>query len=260
MITSTPLTPKPPSPRKILLIGSPGARKTTLMLQFPSLHVMNCDNNLDGPEAWIRSVMKLPLSYTYDNIRLDDKGAPLLIHDAFNRLCDKFKLVRSDPAYSSIKVVGTDSLSLVNEFIIRHVLKQQGKQTKVGEMEMRDWNPFGSNALDLIVGLMENTGRTTICTCHENAIYQSDPKDLSKKTITGYEPAFQGKVGDNLAAFFTDVWRLEQRQAPGGKSESWMQTVGTGKCNFLKNSLLMPSEINVTNGYVAIEQYLKGKI
>src|SRR5437667_7387442 len=89
MKTSSPQTPKSPSPLKILIMGPPGSRKTTLGLQFPDVHVLDCDNNLDGPERWLRSNGHATLSYTHDSIRYDDEGKPLEIEDCYNRVIDK---------------------------------------------------------------------------------------------------------------------------------------------------------------------------
>ena len=77
--------------------------------------------------------------------------------------------------------------------------------------------------------------------------------------VKEYEPFFQGKLGEMLGAFFTDIWRLEVRNAPGGKSELWLQTQKTSKAN-LKNSVGMPAEINVTDGFKAVEPWLKGRV
>lgn len=258
---------------KILVIGPPGSRKTTLILQFPGLHVEDCDNNLDGPERIIRFGLKDPsgkvivepmnpnLSYTYDSIRKDDNGKEVDVEDCYNRLCDKLKLFKTDPAYKDRKAVFVDSLSHVNEFIIRHVLKMQGKTRKTYEMEARDWSPFKSFAYILLVARLEETGKTIICSCHENKLYGPPAQEnMMNPPVIGYEPMFQGKLGETLGAFFTDVWRMETRNAPGGKIESWLIADRIPKCDVLKNSVGMPPEINVTKGFSAIEPYLKGRI
>lgn len=261
MNSSTPEKPKEKSPLKLLWMGPPGSRKTTLLMQFPGVHILDCDRNMDGPESYIRKSIDPKLSYTFDPIRQDDSGAEVETTDCFNRICDKLKLFKVDEAYKARKVVGLDSLSHVNEFIIRHVLRMQNKTQRTGEMEARDWSPFKSAAYILLVNRLEETGKTVICTCHENKVYDAPTKDnMMNPTIKEYEPMFQGKIGESLGAFFTDVWRFEVRQAPGGKYETWIRTDKMPKCDMLKNSLNMPPEINVTAGYSAIEQYLKGRI
>jgi hypothetical protein len=233
---------------------------------------MDCDRNLDGPSRFLREGLKVDgkqtvaaitpsLSFTWDDIRSDDKGVEVDIADCYNRLCDKLKLFKSDAAYKERKTIFLDSLSHVNEFIIRHVLRMQNKQQRVGEMEARDWSPFKSSAYALLVGRLEESGKVVICSCHENKVYDAPTKDnMMNPTIKEYEPMFQGKIGESLGAFFTDVWRLEVRQAPGGKNETWLNVDKMPKCDMLKNSLGMPKELNITAGFSVIEPYLKGHI
>lgn len=244
---------------KILLIGPPGSRKTTLGLQFPDVHVLDCDQNLDGPEHYLRSI-KHPLSYTYDSIRYDDDGKPVEIEECYNRVVDKLKLFTIDPTYQKRRTVFLDSLSHVNEFIIRHVLKLQNKKSKSYEMEARDWSPFKSFAYILLVARLEETGKTVLCSCHEIKLVEPDKTNIMTQTVIGYEPFFQGKVGDTIGAFFTDVWRMEVRPGPGGTTETWLQTVKAPKCEVLKNSLGLPGELNITKGFSVLEPYLKGRI
>ncbi len=260
MNISTPEAPKVPSPLKILLIGPPGSRKTTLGLQFPGCHVEDCDRNLDGPEQYLRVVLKLPLHYTYDSIRYDDLGKPIEIHDCYNRLCDKLKQVKSSPEHKNTRTVFVDSLSHVNEFIIRDVLRTQNKTKNIGDMEARDWGPFKSRAYQLLVARLEETDKTIICSCHEIKLTENDPKNLITQTVIGYEPFFQGRVGDTIGAFFTDVWRLEVKPSSGGRTETILQTQRHPRCEHLKNSVGMPAELDVTKGFSVIEPYLKGRI
>lgn len=261
MNISTPEAPKKPSPLKILLMGQPGTRKTTLGLQFPGVHVLDCDRNMDGPEHYLRTVAKLPLSYTYDSIRQDEQGAEVEVHNCYNRLCDKLRLFTTDPEYKKRQTVFVDSLSHVNEFIIRHVLKMQNKTSKSYEMEARDWSPFKSFAYILLVSRLEETGKTMICSAHEAPLYGKPAKeDMMNPPVESYVPWFQGKLGEMLGAFFTDVWRTEIRPGLQGKNETWLMTDKIPKCDMLKNSVGMPKELNITEGFKVIEPYLKGRI
>lgn len=273
MKTSSPTSLKPPTPLKILLMGREGTRKTTLCLQFPSVYILDCDRNLDGPELMLRKGLKdtagkqlVPpikpdLSYLYESIRYDDAGISLDVEECYNRICDKLKAFKSDPIAKDVKTVVVDSLSHVNEFIIRHTLKMQGKLKKTYEMEARDWSPFKSFAYTLLVGRLEEINRTVICTCHEQKVYGPPSQtNLMQPEIIEYEPFFQGKMGEMLGAFFTDVWRTELRNAPGGKTEMYLQVTKTPKSPNLKNSVGMPPEINITDGFKCIEPYLKGRI
>jgi hypothetical protein len=167
-------------------------------------------------------------------------------------------MANSPKEFEQFQTVFVDSLSHVNEFIIRHVLKLQAKKAHVMEMEARDWSPFKSYAYVLLVAKLEQINKHVLCSCHEIKLTEPDSKQIMTERVLGYEPFFQGKVGDIIGAFFTDVWRLEVRPAPGDKSETWLQTVKHPKCEHLKNSLGLPAELNVTAGFKVLAPYLKG--
>lgn len=259
MITSTATNPVL-TPLKVLVIGPPGARKTTFLLGIPNIHIMDCDRNLEGPERYIRQHVNPNLTYTYDPIRYNEQGVAIDTSKCYERLCDKLKAVRNDEAYKSVRSVAVDSLSHVNEFIICHVLRMQAKEKKVGEMEARDWGPFKSYAYALLVGRLEETLRNVFCTCHEIKLTVPDKQNLMQQIVTGYEPFFQGKVGDTIGAFFTDVWRLDVVPSTAGRTKHILQTQRIPKCDHLKNSLGMPEEIDVTEGFKVLEPYLKGRV
>ena len=78
--------------------------------------------------------------------------------------------------------------------------------------------------------------------------------------VEAYEPFFQGKVGEMIGAFFTDVWRLDIRPAPGNRTETILQADKTPRCTMLKNSLGLPPELDITKGFIVLEPFLKGRV
>jgi len=260
---STPEAPKTASPLKILLIGPPGSHKTTFGLQWPDLLVGDCDRNLDGPDRWLRANGFPNLKYSYDSIRYNDAGLMREIEDCYGALVDSLGLIaKEQDKYKIYRTYFLDSLSHVNEFIIRHVLRLQNKAKKVYEMEARDWSPFKSFAYILLVSKLEQINKTVLCSCHEVKLVEPDGQNIMKERVLGYEPFFQGKVGDIIGAFFTDVWRLEVKAGPGGTLVTELQTTRHPKCEHLKNSVGMPATIELPKGkeFATIEPYLKGKI
>ena len=182
------------------------------------------------------------------------------IDDCYNALTDDLGVIAKNPdVYKPFQWIFVDSLSHVNEFIIRHVLKQQSKTRKVGEMEARDWGPFKSYAYILLVAKLEQTNKNILCSCHEIKLVESDKDNIMKEKVIGYEPFFQGKVGDTIGAFFTDVWRMEVEPAAGGTSRTILQTVRHPKCDHLKNSIGLPDTLDISKGFSVLEPYLKGK-
>lgn len=255
MKTSTPQSPKTPEPLSILLIGPPGGGKTTLAMQFPSVEFMDCDRNLDGPERFIRKNLA-SLSYGYNSITMDDDNKPVPAELCYDRLIDKLDLAKTTPS----KTVVIDSLTLVNEFIIRKILHDQRRSS--GEMEARDWIPFKTRMINLLVAKVRNLGKTTICTVHETILTKPDPKNIMNREIVGYQPSVQGSIVDFFGGFFTDMWRCTAHAAPADRVEYKIHTCRTALSD-LKNSIGLPNEILVRQGELAfdkIKPFLNGKL
>jgi hypothetical protein len=235
-----------------LLIGPPGGGKTTLAMQFPNVCFMDCDRNLDGPERFIRSKRK-DLLYGYVQITYKD-GVAVPVWDCFDRLCDSLTDIKGE---KDIETVVIDGLTMVNEFVIQKILKQQGKN----EMEARFWQPFKSFFIKLLVAKLRDLGKTTICTCHELILEKpnADPKRIMDPILIGYRPAIQGGITDYFGGFFTDMWRCTAIAAPGGQSEFEILTVRDSKSD-LKNSLGLPPKITIKEGELSwpkLEPYFK---
>lgn len=256
MRTSSPTEPSR-TPLKILVLGPPGSRKTSLFLQCPNLIVLDCDRNLVGPETYLRKNGHPNLSFAVEDIRYDAKGNPREIWECYDTVMDALRRMKPgvDKAYDPFKNVFVDSLSHVNEFIIRKILKVKAKES----MDPNHWTDFKSLAYSFLVSKLEETGRNVICSAHEVTLTKPSSQIMVQE-IVGVEPFFQGKVGDMIGAFFTDVWRCDLRVASAGRQALFLQTTRTPLCAHLKNSLGLPSELDITEGFKVLEPFVKGKI
>lgn len=248
MKISSPDSPKRKEPRSILLIGPPGGFKTTLMLQFPQLAVADCDMNLDGAERFVRKHLIPTLSYKHETVPIKDKVL-IDVSECYDRLITTLDEIKADP---EVNTVGVDGLSIINEWIIRRILKKQNRT----EMEARDWIPFKSAAMGLI-NKLRMMGKDTILTCHETILTKNDPKSLMVEQIIGYRPSIQGGITDYFEGFFTDVWRCSCRRAPMDKLEAVLTPERTAYSD-LKNSLGLPAEIVNYTYEKDLKPYLEG--
>jgi len=207
---------------------------------------MDCDGNLDGPSGFLG---KPPFAWC--PIRFTDDGKPVELEQCFDRLIQELIFVAKQ---DHIKTVIIDSLTMVNEFVIRKILSQQARP--FGEMEARDWIPFKSKFLTLLVRILRGMNKTTICAVHEVILTKSDPKNMMNVIIEGYRPSVQGSVTDYFGAFFTDVWRCTSSPPIGGKPQPYqVQTVKDSRSPDLKSSCGMPGEMKAE--WAEVNKYLK---
>jgi hypothetical protein len=256
MKSSTPTTPKPNQAPSILLIGPPGGGKTTLSMQFPGCTFYDIDENLDGPERYARALNK-NLAYFYDQVRIKDDGSIREIQDIFEYICVSLNGLHKKP---ECKVPVLDSLTALNETIVRKILKKQNKLD--GCMEARDWQPFKSDFYFVIFSRLRALNRPSICTVHEQKVVTANPNNMMEPIIKEYEPTVQGKIGDYFGAFFTDVWRCTTEQVVGklGEYEWKIQTMKAPQFPMLKNSFGMPATITVKKGenaFLKVNEYMK---
>lgn len=250
MQTSSPEQPKAKDPKIILLIGPHGSGKTTLVIQFPRLYLLDCDMNLDGPERHVRQQMKLNINYAFDVVPRDDAGKPVETHKCFDRICDKLDVLKQKHI-QNFDWVCIDGLTLINEYVIQKILFEQRKP----EMESRHWQPFKALLYKLLVSKVRSLGVNVIVCCHETSIERADDKKMMEKVLVERRPYIQGGINEQLGGLFTDVWRMEAKPAPANKVEFTLSTQRT-TYDELKNSMGLEHTIKDPT-YQKLEPYLK---
>lgn len=225
-------SPKPPEPKSILIVGPPGGGKSSLMLQFPDLAVLDCDRNLDGPIEYLTK-NKIRYDFKHFPVTFNDDKSVVPIEECYDKL-----LLRLAEVPKTCKTVVIDGLTLINEFVIRKVLKEK----RASEMEARHWQPFKSYCYQLLVAKLRNLGVNTIVTAHETDITRPDSKNVMQTILVQRRPYIQGGINEQLGGFFTDMWRCQIQPAPGDKLECTLYT-GRTTLDELKNSMGLPSQI-----------------
>lgn len=202
-------------------------------MQFPNPYFLDADMNLAGPDLRLRTLNK-DLTYRYDMVALDENDQEVPEEDRFQRMMRLSEHAKKDPW---VKTQIYDSLTQISQYLIWEIFKKQ----KIDQMRTQDWGQHTGGMYSLLIK-QRMTGKTTILTCHREDKKKKVDKTL-EEIVIGYLPSIRPAIQEQLASFFTDVWNVELRQRPGGVYENWIQCTPTTFMPFLKNSMLMPSEV-----------------
>lgn len=261
---STPSSPKPTEPKSILLIGPGGGGKTTLIMQFPKVAFFDVDRNLDGPRAYITKHSKSEPTFGYDEAWIDEDGKSLAMNECFDNLLRKMKSFKDQqeklPLAERVKFIAVDGITIAGEAVKQKLFKKLSRDA----METRDWDPYKTDLIKLIIVRLRefnHIGINTIATCHEDPVTKADKANIMVPTLVSIDPKIQGGLQNGLSGLFTDVWRVIRQPDIGDATEQVITTHPTTLQNYLKNSMNMPAKITIADGELAwkkLEPYLKG--
>jgi AAA domain-containing protein len=244
-------SPKAMDKKCILLIGPPGGCKTTLAMQFPNVCFFDCDQNLDGPRQALKRIMGKEPTFAFERVWMNDSNTQLAMHECFDNLIQQLDNLKAEiqAGKSQFKFACIDGLRVIGEMIKQKLFKKNARDM----METRDWDPYKTSFIKLLVVKARDLGIHTIFTCHERAVYQQsgNPKEMMKEHLVGYEPLLQGGIQDGFAGFFTDVWRITRECGGGMTTEMKITTVKGPLTPDLKSSIGLPNEITIKENELA---------
>jgi hypothetical protein len=215
---------------RLILQGPPGSGKTTLASQFPRAHIIDIDVNLGGTLRFLTE-KKLTLPVSFDVLDRDEKGIVVPLPQRYARLDACLKAAGESPDIDTIVI---DSGTTLSEVMIAEVLRQQQKS----EMSKREWGFFATLARHFL-GVLRQVRKHIVLIVHEKT-----EKLESGAIVYPIKVAWPGQVGQNIGAYFTNVWRCEVDVVAKGMSNEYkwlIRTMPDAKYE-LKNSLGLPAK------------------
>lgn len=231
---------------RLILQGPAGSGKSDLACNFPKPYFIDIDVNLGGVIRR-RTKSKLPLPIGFDFLDKNDKGEPITMPNRFKRLDELLLAAQSNDAVETIIL---DSGTTLVDVMMAEVLRQQSKS----EFTKREWGFFAILAKKML-GTLAAMRKHIVLICHEKT-----EKDEKGAVVYPTKIAWPGQVGENLGAYFTNVWRCENKQVPklpgpGVDYKFLVRTMPDYKYS-LKNTLGLPAEFEFD--WKLIDNALKG--
>lgn len=231
----------------ILQLGQPGTGKTTGLLQFPGVGVIDLDLNLSGPLRWLKEQGKNP-EVLYDSPIIDDAGLKVPRQDQFKRLMEIANEMITDPR---VRVIGVDSLTTMVDLVCVEILRSQKKQ--VGNFDFKtttskaydaafEWQDWGAffNIMKQIIFEMKASGKPVVFTGH----IRTKENDLNK--VLQNFIAVPGQTAEIMAGLFSEVWLFENEISGVGSSAKETRVVRTFPSDKANQTLGLKSSVGGT--------------
>ncbi len=218
-------------PKSMLLLGAPGAGKTTLAMRLGRAYILDCDNNLSGPRRYLESIGKAP-QFLYDRLDQDDDGKPVPRELQYKHAMKCLLAAATSP---DVDIIIIDSLTSFIEAAFTQVLlitekvPEKSLEKVDPKFEFSQWAAFGSLMKKFIFWL-KSSDKTIIFTGHVTV----DKDELENKLLSFIN--IPGALKHTISGWFQEVWELypETSVTPTGtKAVYKIRTVGNAQAKHL---------------------------
>jgi len=211
----------------VLILGAPGSGKTTLATMLGRCHVIELDNNIEGPFTYLTSI-GAPCRATFDLPMVDAAGKLISRESRWSAMNKCIEAaVKADPTIDTLVIDGLTSLVDIALDEVRRQMKRAFGNPVAGTpdapLQIQDWGCFAKLMVEWLTKLRAS-GLVLVVTAHTN---------VEKDDMAGYLKHFiavPGQLRNTIAGMFTECWKCSVKNVGTGDTahyDYFINTVGT---------------------------------